>query len=310
MLAPLPRLPEHHEPAIPPYPGECEGLAEQRLMVRRTPVANSAATRAVYVHGLAGSSYNWTDLMYVLAPTMPGIALDLPGFGFSDPAPHRDYSIARHAQAVIDVIECEEAGPVHLFGNSMGGAVVIRAAAKRPDLVRTLTLISPALPNQRILPTHLRIAVQSLPVARLLGIDHARMAPEDRAQLVFDLCFADMSRLHPDRYQGAIDEVRRRGGLDHTIEAYLGSSRGLLQTYAPFTPIHTWALAKRVTAPTLAIFGAKDKLVDHRVACRVAEKFTNSVTVILGDVGHVAQMEVPERVATLVLQRQAELGER
>jgi len=50
---------------------------------------------------------------------------------------------------VARLIETLDAGPVHLVGNSMGGAVAVRLAARRPDLVRTLTLISPALPVLR-----------------------------------------------------------------------------------------------------------------------------------------------------------------
>ena len=37
---------------------------------------------------------------------------------------------------------------MHLIGNSLGGAVCVKVAATRPDLIRTLTLISPALPDR------------------------------------------------------------------------------------------------------------------------------------------------------------------
>jgi pimeloyl-ACP methyl ester carboxylesterase len=38
---------------------------------------------------------------------------------------------------------------VHLVGNSFGGAVALTVAARRPELVRTLTLVSPAMPDLR-----------------------------------------------------------------------------------------------------------------------------------------------------------------
>ena len=54
------------------------------------------------------------------------------------------------AATVIKLIEQRRRGPVHLVGNSMGGLIAVELAASRPDLVRTLTLISPALPDPLI----------------------------------------------------------------------------------------------------------------------------------------------------------------
>ncbi len=307
----LPALPLISEAAIEPFPGELEGTPGEQIFVRRTEVFEPTATRAVYVHGLGGSSVNWTDLMYLLGPTLPGIAMDLPGFGYSDPPSGHVYTISRHAEAVIETIEHENTGPVHLFGNSMGGAVAIRVAAERPDLVCTLTLISPALPNQRLLPTHLQIAAQGVPIIpRMLGFHHSSMKSEDRARLMFEWCYGDLGRLRHDRFQAAIIEVDRRGDLGHSMQAFVASSRGIAQTFVPFSSKNTWRLAKQIKAPTLAVFGAKDRLVDYRVATRIGSTFKDSLTVIMGDVGHVAQMEAPERVATMLLQRLAELGER
>src|SRR5918998_912571 len=75
---------------------------------------------------------------------LDGQAIDLPGFGRSDPA--RNCSIAAFADRVARWIEHADRGPVHLFGNSLGGAVAVPVAGCRPGLVRTLTLVSPAMP--------------------------------------------------------------------------------------------------------------------------------------------------------------------
>src|SRR5215210_9515573 len=65
--------------------------------------------RALYVHGLGGASTNWTDLAALLAVRFDGYALDLPGFGRSAPPPR--YSMQRHVQAVVDVLEWIVAQP-------------------------------------------------------------------------------------------------------------------------------------------------------------------------------------------------------
>ena len=46
--------------------------------------------------------------------------------------------------------------PVHLLGNSLGGLVSVLVAARRPDLVASLTLISPAMPVYRVPPAFSR----------------------------------------------------------------------------------------------------------------------------------------------------------
>src|SRR5690242_15777939 len=131
---------------IPHWPGELASAGAQRLFVRTAP---GGGEPAVYIHGLAGSATNWTDLMAELSDFVSGDAVDLPGFGFSPPPPNGDYSISAHARAVAGFIAARGRGPVHLFGNSLGGAVATRLAARRPDLIKSLTLVSPALPDLR-----------------------------------------------------------------------------------------------------------------------------------------------------------------
>ena len=70
-----------------------------RTYVRHTPGRGDATEPALYVHGLGGSAGNWTDLAYLLSDRLDGEAIDLPGFGFSDPG--RSYAIPAMADRVI-----------------------------------------------------------------------------------------------------------------------------------------------------------------------------------------------------------------
>ena len=63
------------------------------------------AEPALCVHGLEGSSRNWTDLIDLLRNRLACDAMDLPGFGDSPPRPDGRYSIAALAQTVIALIE-------------------------------------------------------------------------------------------------------------------------------------------------------------------------------------------------------------
>ncbi len=57
------------------------------LAVRVRPPLRTGLPPALFVHGLGGSSQNWSELMAQLADTVDGEALDLPGFGWSPPPP-------------------------------------------------------------------------------------------------------------------------------------------------------------------------------------------------------------------------------
>ena len=122
-------------------------LAQRTLFYRHAPSLQTDAPAALFLHGLGGSALNWTDFMGRMSNRLDCYALDLHGFGSSPPPRDGDMTPSGHARAAADFILERDLRPVHLFGNSMGGAVSVQLAARRPDLVRSVTLISPALPS-------------------------------------------------------------------------------------------------------------------------------------------------------------------
>jgi pimeloyl-ACP methyl ester carboxylesterase len=275
------------------------------LHVRDTPATGPGAEPAVYVHGLGGSSQNFTDVAGLLADRFDAQAVDLPGFGYSDPSPR--YSIPAFASTLVGYLEHDGRGPVHLVGNSLGGSIAVRVAALRPDLVRTLTLISPAMPflDPRRTAQGPVLPLLALPLAdRLLAWGMARLTVEEMADQVLAACFGDASRVSAQRRAEAMEEIKLRYTVAHYPKAYLGTLRGLvssfLRAYLPGENSQ-WRLAARVQAPTLVVGGLTDKLVDPRVPIQVARAIPDSRLLILPGVGHVAQMEVPRLVARAIV---------
>ena len=296
----------HRTDTLPPrWPGRPVTLDGRVTYLRETPATGEHTEPALYVHGLGGSSANWTDLAGLLAHRLDGQAIDLPGFGRSDPA--RRYSLPALAHRVIRWIEHCGRGPVHLFGNSLGGTVVVRVAGTRPDLVRSLTLISPAMPfldprrsaHGRMVPLLWVPLVDRLAQRRLHATDPAALARE-----VVEVCFADPGRIHEQRLAEAVEETRLRYDIPWYMKAYVRTLRGLigafLRAYLPGSG-SLWRVAARIQTPTLVIGGGLDRLVDTRVAPQVARAIPDSRLLLLEGVGHVAQMEVPEIVARAVV---------
>ncbi|MFC4949438.1 alpha/beta fold hydrolase [Pseudonocardia sp. GCM10023141] len=290
----LPALDVHRGP----WPGRDVTSGGVTLHVRETPGPDG--TPAVYVHGLSGSATNWTDLAAQLSSRAAGTAVDLPGFGLTRPLPSCDYTPNGHA----DVLLCFLAGqgrPVHLLGNSLGAAIALKVAARRPELVRTLTLVSPAMPDRRPDPRRVsdpRMLLAMVPgVGRRARAELAALSPRTRAEQVVRLCFGDPGVAPEHRLDEAAAEIAARGRQVWAGEAIERTAKAMLASWVRGESL--WSVAARVTAPTLVVWGDRDRLVAPRLAARTAAAVRGRLLMLAG-VGHVAQIEAPVAVAQAV----------
>ncbi|MBC3190233.1 alpha/beta fold hydrolase [Pseudonocardia sp. C8] len=290
-LGPLP-------PEQPPWPGRTVTAGGVALHVRETP--GDGAAEAVYVHGLAGSATNWTDLAGLLGTRAAGLSVDLPGFGLSEPTVSRDFT----PDGMADALLCWLAGrgrPVHLVGNSLGGLIAMTVAARRPELVRSLALVSPAMPDLRPDPRRFsdpRIALAMVPVLgrgarRALAAEPLR----SRAERIVKVCFADPRRGSERRLEELVAEHAHRATLPWAAEATDAATRGLLALWAGRA---VWQRAARVRVPSLVLWGAQDRVVSPRLARRTAAALPDARLLVLPRAGHVPQIERPEDVARAV----------
>lgn len=281
-----------------PWPGREVTSGGVTLHVRETPGPDGVP--AVYVHGLSGSATNWTDLSGLLGERAAGLAVDLPGFGLSRPPVTGDYSPDAHADALL----CFLAGrgrPVHLVGNSFGGAMAVDVAARRPELVATLTLVSPAMPDRRLDPRRIsdpRLALAMLPlVGRRAKARLAALSAQERAAQVVRLCFGDPGRVSADRLREAAEEIEVRARQPWAQEASIRTASAMIASWARG---RLWTMAARVRAPTLVVWGDRDRLVAPRLAARTVATIPDARLLMLPGVGHVAQIEAAEAVAAAV----------
>lgn len=288
---------------MPPWPGTTETAGGVTLHVRRTPGQPDATV--VYLHGLGGSATNWTDLAAALAPRASGVALDLPGFGFSEPAPEFAFTLDAHVDTLASFLVGLADRPVHLLGNSMGGAIALLLAARRPELVRTLTLVSPAMPDRRPDPRRLsdpRMALAYLPIiGRPVRRALAATGPRQRAQQVIELCFADPASFPERRLDELAEEHGQRDRLPWAARALARNTLELLRSWFARGSASLWAVAPTVSVPTLVVAGSDDRVISARTAARTAKLMPGARLLVLPKTGHVAQMERPTTVAKAVL---------
>jgi pimeloyl-ACP methyl ester carboxylesterase len=127
-----------------------------------------------------------------------------------------------------------------------------------------------------------------------------QLSAERRAAALLSLCFADPSRLGPRRRAEAITEIEERAGMPWANDALLRATRGLARSQL-LNWRAGWAAMRRVRAPSLVVWGDRDKLVAPDLAAHVAAELPDSRLLVLENVGHVAMMEVPEATARAVL---------
>jgi len=276
------------------------------LHVRHEP-GGEGTEPALLIHGLGGSSTNWTDFAGPIRDFVDVEAIDLPGFGLSGESPGHDYSIRRQTATVIAYLSQSGRGPVHLVGNSMGGLIAIEVAAARPDLVRTLTLISPAVPDVRRLRAHplktdKALAFVIVPGMGELGMRRiAKLPVAQRVRGTINAVFADPSRYSPARLAQDVEELSERTGSQPWAGAALLAATRALARVQYVTGRGVWARMRTITAPTLVVWGAHDRLVAPDLAAYVAAAIPASCLLYAEHLGHVAMMEDPQLVARAFL---------
>ncbi len=100
----------------------------------------------------AATAYEVRPLFERLSSTHRVFAIDLPGYGRSERGERR-YDIALFTAAIDDALDeigksCGDA-PVDLLAVSLACEFAARAAVRRPDRIRTLTLVTPTGLDQR-----------------------------------------------------------------------------------------------------------------------------------------------------------------
>jgi len=257
----------------------------------------------VLVHGLGGSHLNWDLLAPHLTPHARVVALDLPGFGRSEPGDRRA-TVPANVDVLDRFLTDVVGGPVVLVGNSMGGMISVLAAARAGDRVRGLVLLDPAVPGPRgrIDPLVAGVfAAYAVPGVgeRFMWLRRNRQTPLARALGLLRLCGIDPDTLPSEVIDRSVEMIEQREDVDGMDRAFLSAARSVLVLLAD--PRRYRRAMVDVRRPVLLLHGDRDRLVPVVAARDVARRHPTWRYVELAGIGHVPQLQVPERVADEIL---------
>jgi pimeloyl-ACP methyl ester carboxylesterase len=232
----------------------------------------------VFSHGLLWSGAMFDAQVAALSSSYRCIAFDHRGQGRSATSPE-PYDMERLTADAATLIEKLGAAPCHFVGLSMGGFVGMRLAARRPELLRSLTLVETAadaeprlnVPKYRAMALVARVfgfrpligAVTKIMFGRTFLRDAARAPLRDKLR-------AELLALDPPRVEMALDAViRRRPILDEL---------------------------SRIATPTQVLHGDEDRAIVMPRALEMAGAIRGARIVVIPRAGHSSSIEEPDAV--------------
>ncbi|MBU2665191.1 alpha/beta fold hydrolase [Actinoplanes bogorensis] len=244
------------------------------------------------LHGIGRSLEDWEPQRPRLGTDHRMLTLDLPGFGLSPrlPAPTTLDGLAAAVWATLDTLGFT--APIHLMGNSLGGAVAMRMTADSPDRVTTLTLA-----NSAGFGPEVTFALRVLAVP-FLGRSLLRRLDPRTARRVERSIFHDRANVTAERVAMAV----KIGRQPDFIPVYLEIARAL-GGFRGIAPAWRDDLLPRVTShpkPTLIVWGDRDQILPSTHLATAKTIFPYAETHLFPDTGHMPQLERPDEFAALV----------
>lgn len=252
----------------------------------------------VLLHGLGGSGLNWLQVAPGLTRVGRVIVPDLIGFG-ETPRAGRGSGVMAQRRMLSALIHEVGGGRAILAGNSMGGGIGIVTAALDPEAVAGLVLTASIFPWVRGWRPHPLVvaafAAYRNPVAGEWLV-RRRFGPVDpkvavRASLA--MIAADARSVPPEMVRLMGDQVRARTRDPDAGPAFLEAARSMLRLGA--MPARAAATLDAVRCPVLVLHGRRDRLVPVAYAEEVLRSHPGWSGRIFPDLGHVPQMEAPDR---------------
>ncbi len=231
-----------------------------------------------FVHGLLWSGRMFAPQIAALRGSFRCVAVDLRGQGKSQ-VTRGGYDMDTLASDVAGIIEQLALAPVHYVGLSMGGFIGMRLAARRPELIRSLTLIDTAADREPRLnvPKYLAMGM----VGRALGFGPLIGS-------VMEVMFGHSFLQDPARAEerAALRAVLLRNQPRATQRA----TTGVIFRHPVEGELH------QIRAPTLVVSGAEDKAIVPARSKRTAALIPGARFVSIPRAGHSSTLEEPEAV--------------
>lgn len=264
-------------------PGDMVSVADWRLHVRATGPKDAPAV--ILIHGFGASLHSWEAWAQGLSVGHRVIRFDLPGSGLSLPDPAGDYTDARSVELLIALMDHLGLQRASIIGHSIGGRIAWTFAARHPERVAKLVLVSPdgfaspgfAYGTPPKVPTVLKMMRYVLPKPLL----RMNLLP----------AYADPNALS--------DAMTTRY---HDLLLAPGARDAMLARMQQTVLVDPVPLLKTIRAPTLLVWGERDAMIPFANSADYLRAIPGSRLVAIPAAGHLPQEEAAAASLSSVLE--------
>jgi pimeloyl-ACP methyl ester carboxylesterase len=246
------------------------------------------------IHGFMGYSWSWRFNVEPLSRQLSVYALDLPGCGFSQRTQDPECTIASDAERVLRFMDHLGIEETSIVASSRGGglSIVLGALlAKRNQLhrIRRLVLVSPINPwssNGRLLTRMFATTLGGEFVMRVL--------PKLDVVLTryFKRLYGDPKRISRGSIEGYDAGLEVPGSFEHLLR--------IVRSWHDDLALIEQSLPAISEAPTLLLWGSRDKAVFPSSIHQLQSRLKNSALFLMRGVGHLPYEEVPDEFNRVV----------
>jgi len=259
---------------------------------RMTWVDYGEGPAVVLVHGLGGSWQTWLENLPALARDHRVIAVDLPGFGGSEPLPSPG-ELSGHVDTLAELLDALRIDRALVVGHSMGGLVALLFAAAHIERLYALALVGSGgiVLGPRRLAAIVRGFLLFNAVFKRPGVARAFARRPRLRHRLLALAVHDPSALSGRLAAEIIPLMAAPGFADAVVSA---------ARVAEHVPLDA------VTCPTLLVWGRQDRILPVARAEELAEALPDAHLEIIDRAGHCPMFERPAELNALLLAFAAE----
>jgi len=233
----------------------------------------------VFVAGFSGDHTAWQGLIDTFAKHYQVIVFDNRGIGQTD-CPNMPYTTEMLADDVAELLKALKVESAHVVGHSFGGCIVQTLAYKHPQLCKSIVIAS------SFIKANMRLRLYG--ETRLEFIE--AQAPETAViKFISMFCFSNQFLSQPRK----VDELIEAGFFPISTQGYQNQLNALLT-------FNSTAWINQIKCPALIIGADEDLVADIEDSQKMASAIQNAEYYGFENVGHVPQMEAPEKFIELI----------
>jgi pimeloyl-ACP methyl ester carboxylesterase len=240
---------------------------------RRAYIESGSGTPFMLLHGIGARAFSWSAQIEAWSPGARVVAWDAPGYGLSDDLATGEPKAVEYADALVGLLDALDIDRPIVVGHSLGALIAGTFAARYPQRVRALVLLS-------------------------VACGYGRLPDQERARR-FHGRAAELVELGPEafarkRAAALLSSQAPPGALERVVQA-MASVRvsGYLAALRMLVDADLWSMTDAIAAPSMVACGTADTVTPPDQNARVAESIGGARFTLVEGAGHALIVERP-----------------